>query len=151
MKTKIRHILLKDHIDQALKYYACEMYIQRNHLIQIIADALNEYHRNYFESFWYRLKRLFGGYIKYKKYTFDDIQKFYTEQDGLNKEIIDIRELFLIPVSWGNFTYSFYPNKSYKYKQIMKKLNQMKAMMEHYPINAEIEINDEEFGLIFHD
>lgn len=151
MKTKIRQILLKDHIDKALKYYKYEMYRQRNHSIQEIVDALNEYHRNHFESFWYRLKRLFGVYIKYKKYSFEDIREFYIEQDGLNKETIDIRELFLIPVSFSNFTYSFYPNKSYRYKHIIKKLNRMKAMMEHYPINSEIEINDEEFGLIFHD
>lgn len=150
MKTKIYHILLKDHINQALKYYEYEMYRQRNHLIQIIADALNEYHRNHFESFWSWLNNFFS-FPKYRKYSYEDIQKFYIEKDGLNKEIIDIRELFLIPISFSNFTYSFYPNKSYRYKQIMKKLNQMKAMMEHYPINSEIEINEEEFGLIFYD
>lgn len=66
MKVNLHYIFLQDCIKEALDYYNQKIIEYRNFLINRIVDDLNEYHRNHFKSFWYRLKRLFGGYIEYK-------------------------------------------------------------------------------------
>lgn len=77
---------------------------------------------------------------------------FCLSKDCFSEESIDIRDLLLVPISLGNITYSFYQNKTvYHYNQIIKRLKRMQKMLEHHTMDSFIEINEEEFGLIFHD
>lgn len=151
MKTTIHHIVLKEQINKALEHYIDELNKAKNEIIKRIADNLNEYHQNHYRTFWQWINN-FGKFPHYQKYSYDDIRAFYTLNCCQYKESINIESLKLVECSFLNFTHSSYSNKNvYRYNQIINRLLKMSRMLLYYPIDSKVEIDEEEFGLIWYD